>query len=348
MLEARVLSIVEAVLSGSQVEDDRVELKAEWPAAEHKVARQIAGHANTAGGEPILWIVGLDEGRRCLGSTSGTEPADWWNAVRRHFAEVAPEMDLLRVPVTGGGDVLTLQFSTDRAPYVVGVQGGGRVEREVPWREGNSTRTAHRHEMIRALVAEAVVPTLELIGGLVEVEEFLRDDHTGANHGIEVGDVKVTCLLDLFVSARGPAYLPEHRQSLQLSAAGQDSFALDKIRFRGSYRFDGVSPSGMRRQVPYGGVVILGNSTVEITGPGDLRLRGGERTFQAAGAAKILEADRIDVDLRLPVDRSDRQARLMSSLHRISESGEFEASATETWRTLARFAIGMTPNRWWG
>jgi hypothetical protein len=57
ILEARVIAIAQAALGGHQVEDDRVELKAEWPPAEHKTARQIAGHANASGGEPLLWII---------------------------------------------------------------------------------------------------------------------------------------------------------------------------------------------------------------------------------------------------------------------------------------------------
>jgi len=60
-LEERVLSIVELVLNGRTVEDDRVELKAEWPEDHYKAARHIAGLANASRGEDVLWIVGLDE-----------------------------------------------------------------------------------------------------------------------------------------------------------------------------------------------------------------------------------------------------------------------------------------------
>lgn len=109
VLEARVLSVVEAVLRGRQVEDDRVELKAVWPEPGVKVARQIAGHVNAAAGEPVLWIIGLDEKRCQIGSTSGTEPSNWWKAVKGHFAEVAPEPKILRVPDAPSQDVFTLR-----------------------------------------------------------------------------------------------------------------------------------------------------------------------------------------------------------------------------------------------
>lgn len=139
MLEARVGAIVEAVIAGRQVEDDRIELKALWPSANHDVARRIAGHANAAGGESILWVIGLDERRRRIGSTSGVEPANWWNAVRKHFDGPSPEPTWLRVLVSGNADVMALQFTTERAPYVVNVAKPGQVHREVPWRSSTSS-----------------------------------------------------------------------------------------------------------------------------------------------------------------------------------------------------------------
>lgn len=67
-VEIRVLDMCDAVVVGRNVEDDLVELKAVWPEAGRKVARQIAGHANAAGGAPILWVIGADERGRSLRS----------------------------------------------------------------------------------------------------------------------------------------------------------------------------------------------------------------------------------------------------------------------------------------
>src|SRR6266536_553496 len=61
-IEGRVLNLVERVLNGARIEDFRVECKGTWPSAA-KAARQIAGHANAARGEPILCISGR-AGRR--------------------------------------------------------------------------------------------------------------------------------------------------------------------------------------------------------------------------------------------------------------------------------------------
>lgn len=61
-VEAWVLSIVDRVRKKQRIEDDRVELKAEWPEIA-KAARRVAGHANASGGDSVLWIIGLNEER---------------------------------------------------------------------------------------------------------------------------------------------------------------------------------------------------------------------------------------------------------------------------------------------
>jgi hypothetical protein len=158
-LEARVIHLVDMVVSGRKVEDDRVEMKSDWPADHRRAARQIAGLANVAGGEQILWIIGIDEDAHSLATPSDIEPAAWWGSVSRWFAEVAPEIALLTVP-TRHGTVVVLEFETRRAPYLVTTTGAGGVDREIPWRVANSTRSAHRSEILRSLVGEARAPQL--------------------------------------------------------------------------------------------------------------------------------------------------------------------------------------------
>ena len=343
LLEARVVGIAEAVLAGRQVEDDRVELKTIWPVAEHKTARQIAGHANASGGEPILWIIGLNEKGGAFGETAGSEPADWWNQLKSHFVEVAPDLTILRVAVAAGHDVIVLRFTTDRAPYVVRVPGGGQVESEVPWREGTSTRTARRHEMIRAVVAEASVPTLELIGATVEIEEFVSDPHTGEYRGVRIGDLRVRAALDLFLSTQGVAYLPQHRQEFTLRTP---TIALDlgPFDFTGSYRFDGITQSGIRRKAPAGNVSILGRSGVEVSGPGDLRLRG-ETVFTRSEAEGLVDAGELNLRLRLPVDQSDRSAVLDCVLFAVVDD-EAEPPPPDSWQFVSRFNAARSAY-WW-
>ncbi|MCO7239068.1 hypothetical protein [Aeromicrobium sp. CnD17-E] len=336
--EARVLSIVEAVRRGRQVEDDLVELKAQWPHASLKTARQVAGHANAAGGENILWIIGLEERTGRIGSTGGTEPADWWAAVRRHFIEVPPEMALLRVSVAPGQDVMALQFSTDRAPYVVATEGGGRVTSEVPWREGNSTRTASRSEMIRALVAEAQVPRAEMVSGSVVVSEFSPRPGRTHHQGRVAGDLRVQCDLKVYLSTFSAVHLPEHRQVLRLrTSAG--ALVLPGFELFGSFRYDGWSDLGRKTSLA-GNIEVLGRSGVQVSGPGEFRLKA-ERTFRSdAAASSLLRARRVDLDLRLPVDLTDRAVDVVDRLPFVPGTSQSEPPEWDDWRVRSTFRGG--------
>ncbi len=120
-LEARVLGLVDLVLEGGRIEDDLVECKGQWPEPQNRrSARQLAGAANKARGEPILWIIGLDEGAHRLTEVGSVDVADWWPAMSSRFDPPAPELELhIVVPVSEGKAVTALRFLTDRSPYVI-------------------------------------------------------------------------------------------------------------------------------------------------------------------------------------------------------------------------------------
>lgn len=153
LLESRALDMVEAVLSGRRVEDGRVEMKSEWPADHRWAARQIAGLANAAAGANVVWILGVDEDGGRLVDPGHVEPGEWRARVERCFSELAPEMAILTVPVSGAV-VTVLAFDSSRAPYMANTTGAGGVNFEIPWREGNATRTARRSEILRSLVGK--------------------------------------------------------------------------------------------------------------------------------------------------------------------------------------------------
>lgn len=343
-LEARVIGIAEAALAGRQIEDDRVELKASWPEAGHKTARQIAGHANASGGEPILWVIGLDERRRRLGDASGVEPADWWARIESWFDQQGPEVRFLVVNLGGGKQVSALQFTTDRAPYLVSTKDGGQVQREVPWRAGNSTRTAHRHEILRSLVAEATVPQLELIECEIELRQFLpqkASSHDYDEYGREIsaGAFDLSCNMSMFLSASTPANLPEHRQELTVRAAATEPICMGPFDLTGPFRYTGYSPSGGRSREPAGAIDILGRSGVVVSGSGELTLHS-RRTLDEAVGAKLRRARRLEVRLRLPVDRTNRASTLVTRLSYVTGAAEDPATRPEyeDWVVRARFA----------
>lgn len=142
-LETKVLGIVDSVMHRQPVEDCLVELKAEW-IEPHKAARRIAGHANAAHGQPIIWIVGVDEEEGKVVGASKKELADWYPQVSAQFDEVAPDLlHDLSVPIESQ-TIVALLFDTSRAPYVVKVPNGQNVHREVPWRTGTRVSSARR------------------------------------------------------------------------------------------------------------------------------------------------------------------------------------------------------------
>ena len=156
-LELRTLEVVERVQRRGQAEDDLVELKRGWPPPA-KAARRIAGHANAARGEPILWLIGLDEATGFVHGVQQQEMADWWAQVQSHFDQaVAPELQHVLVQVDGG-QVAALHFDTTRAPYVFRTA-SEPYSREVPWRDGTRIRSARRSELIKSVVPSAMTPS---------------------------------------------------------------------------------------------------------------------------------------------------------------------------------------------
>jgi hypothetical protein len=160
-VETWTLRIVDQLRAGSPVEDSRVELKREWPKPA-KVARQVAGHANAARGEDILWLIGVDEKAREVVGAEANGFAEWWNQVQSEFNELAPRLMELLVPV-GGVAVYALLFETDRAPFVVKNPDGGPIGHEVPWREGTSVRSARRADLLRLLAPLQDQPHIEVL-----------------------------------------------------------------------------------------------------------------------------------------------------------------------------------------
>lgn len=164
---------MDAVHEGNSVEDSRVELKGDW-IEPHKAARRLAGHANSARGEPILWIIGLDEQVGVV-DLDHDDLAEWVPQVEAYFDGISPSLTELVVP-TENGPVLALAFETDRAPFVTknpvfGQPGGGPVAWEVPWREGTAVRSATRAELIRLLAPLEAFPDITVLGASVTIQE---------------------------------------------------------------------------------------------------------------------------------------------------------------------------------
>jgi len=183
-IESWALSVIDRVQAGQPVEDVRVELKSEWPKDEHGVARRIAGHANAAHGEPILWLIGIDERNGQVVGADHHELSNWWSRVQSFFAELPPGMIDLNVPYDGK-TIVALLFEIERRPFVVKVPGGGHIDLEVPWRDGTRIRSAERRELITILVAACKNPSVEVLKGTLEISQNLGSHYAGP-HGLRL------------------------------------------------------------------------------------------------------------------------------------------------------------------
>lgn len=136
-VELWALEVLERVLQGRPLEDSRVEIKKAF-IDPNKAARRIGGHANAARGDPVLWIVGVDDKGAIVG-TAATDFATWWPNVAKEFDGSAPALVEVVATLSGHPPVVAIQFDTSRYPFVVknpvgGTPGGGPVSLEIPWR----------------------------------------------------------------------------------------------------------------------------------------------------------------------------------------------------------------------
>jgi hypothetical protein len=220
-VETWASQIVDRLRAGQPLEDSRVELKREWIDAV-KAARQLAGHANAARGDDILWLVGLDEKGQ---QVSGVDPAgllDWWNKTKAQFDELHPAMTDLVVPVGGDVSVMALLFETDRAPFVVKVAASDRLD--VPWRDGTGVRSARRSDLLRVLAPIKQRADFEVLD--VELLCVRMDNR---------GDPTWQLTVRMYVTPPGhePLVIPLHRCSAEIVFAGAERMTLSECFFLG-------------------------------------------------------------------------------------------------------------------
>lgn len=163
-LEARVITAVDQLRAGQNVEHDLIECKRSWP--QEQKARQLAGSLNRAGGDPVVYIIGIDEKTGAVHDVSGTDILDWWNQIVPQFDHTPPELVRhLNVQVGDDGEhVVAVTFASDRAPYVVKTGKGNQLF-EVPMREGTGTRSARRDELLRILIPTTRLPEVISVEG---------------------------------------------------------------------------------------------------------------------------------------------------------------------------------------
>lgn len=171
-IEEWAFRVVKAAECGQPLEDDRVELKSHFPEP-REIARQLGGHANTSRGDPILWLLGINEKKGVVNFES-RDMAAWRPSLEAEFEGGAPSMQHFNL-IWKDQPFVALLFETDGAPYVVrnpkrSESGAGPFECEVPWRDGR-TRSARRAELIIMLRPIARLPSVEPADGEIRLHK---------------------------------------------------------------------------------------------------------------------------------------------------------------------------------
>ena len=198
-LETWVIEVLDRAAAGQPNEDFRIEFKSAWPDPV-KAARRLAGHANAARGDRILWIIGVDDATGAVVGAKHEEMTKWWPVVESRFDEMAPALVRdMNVP-HGGQTVTALLWETDRAPFVVKATQAGQVAREVPWRIGTRVEAARRQDLLRLLTPLTHLPDVEVIDGSIQ---NVRTKDRDAWWMLEI---------DLYITPRGRAvHFPLHK-----------------------------------------------------------------------------------------------------------------------------------------
>lgn len=286
-IEEWALRVIEAVLSKANVEDARVELKRQLVDPDRS-ARRIAGHANRAAGEPILWIVGIDEKTHEIISVTD-DTAAWWSSVQSRFDGIAPTLTDVTLSIEGK-TLKALLFDTDRRPFVVRTSTG---EFEVPWRDGTRVRSATRNELIRLLTPVARLPDFKILSGSLAIQEI----QSGASPLFEL---KLN--MHVYVVPKNEARLvfPFHQASCTLEVTGA-RISIPRIVFN-----EVISPQagGLRVADPQATVKASATELV-VTGPGSFHFLASYATGSQDIAAAVSHADRAIITATiLPTDSS--------------------------------------------
>jgi hypothetical protein len=292
LIQARAYNVIDRVISGQPVEDDGVELKAEWLVDVGRAARRIAAHANASHGEPILWLVGVDEGARSVPGVLAVELAEWLPAVEAEFNEVAPAIQVVTVPYEGV-TVMALHIETDAAPYMVKVKAAGPVDREVPYRDGTRTRSASRSEVVRMLAPVQAVLEITLLSGQLSATSIDRSSIDRTSQGWEL-------FIILYVIPHGdaPTVIPFHTSECLISFGDWGPRTSTSVSL---FVIGPAVKSGQNRSE----VAIESASRVEV-----------RAKFSSVFDPARVEVDSVQVSLRLGLVHSDRSAHVSAVMER--------------------------------
>jgi hypothetical protein len=309
--------ILQTAKSGQHNEDSLVELKSVWPESPINTARRLAGFANSARGQEILLLIGVNEHAKTIVGAEQGYLNDWWPQIKRQFENGhAPELDRDLVVSFEGTNVVALLFQTNQPPYLVKVTRPVETipkeykkdystlpKFEVPWREGTSTRTAMREDLLKLLRPLTAIPDF-----------VVRTAKLSADNG--------TAILELgcYVSPQNDKTLtiPFHScDGWYHSADSDDRVEFKKITLAPPKHVDPVSM----------GDVIIANTvnaskTIDAT-PTELLINGpGQIIVTARGPLGRIDDPRAGINIHLELGLVNSERRLEIEKHLSSTTGD--------------------------
>ncbi|WP_104091811.1 hypothetical protein [Arthrobacter sp. GMC3] len=311
-LETRVLAAVDQIRKGQQVETDFIECKREWP--EDKKARQLAGSLNRAAGDPVIYIIGLDDKTGVITDVSGTDVLDWWTQIRPKFDQTPPELARhMDVVVDANGDkVVALVFASDRAPYVVKT-GSANPSLEIPIREGSGTRSARRDEILRMLMPTINVPNAVVLEATFGADRSLRSSDSRFARQAKDETEGMRCLggLKLYFEHTGTetVTLPSHGMRGKISADG--------VEFKTNF-WPLVLPKDKEDQQSHGAVAKYDG--IVVTSPGLVRIGFRIEDVNTKDRHTFLSAKLVVAELELEVIGAARSVKVVATLTRLVEN----------------------------
>lgn len=266
-LESRIYSVVRSVTESTiRPEDTLLELKRGWPTPPGADACQLAAHLNASMGQPALWIFGVDEN---TSATTGVDAALMDSCI----AGFRAKMDgVLATEMTGvvdidGKPVVGILWRSDSVPYVAKLS--AVHERDVPWRDGTTTRSAHREELVSILAPLASRLDLEVLSGACTPGLF-ADPYAGGE-GTSRYALDINLYLNADVDCREVA--PDHNASGAFRSQHGEAEVVH-VRFRPKTHAPfigerlGLGPD--RRELEC--LLSEGPGALIVRGPGSLRV----------------------------------------------------------------------------
>lgn len=261
-LHNRVQHIINAVLNGRPVEDARVELKSKW-IDNYEAARRIAGHANAAGGEPIIWILGIDEKARQVTGVDALEMDSWIKGVEKHFDGDAPRL-ITHVNIhRENKTIAVLCFETHHGtPFVIKSPKGGSPQFEVPWRSGTGIRSAKRVDLLQILLPISRIPNVRISSAELNlaVQQNSLASYPRSNKRLFSWTLKA----DLYITPQVPERIVIPHQNCRATFGVAD---------HGDYIL-----SNTFKPIGKSSTIICSATEIIVIGPGSVRLEGTATT----------------------------------------------------------------------